>query len=597
MQDQDDIGYSSLDEMSLKNQSVSESDDEDEALADAENQLLAMLAPVNSDCGVPSLTLGSFFDNKESIRSVVLRAESNIGRRVYVKKQEAKIVLFLCKGKDCLFRARFSFLKRQQWQLTVLNDQHTCLPEKMSVSKSNVLRPVIEQALLVDPSMKPSSLHAYAEGSLNVPVRRHMVHLVKKQIQHLSAVEEGKLFNRLPAIFDHLSLKDPGGHFVLEKHADDRFSQLFISPSFAKSCFENAKPVIGIDGAHTRNAIKQILLLATVKDGNNTIMVIAFGIVAIESSESWRWFLSHLKQHIPSIDRDGVTIVSDRDKGIMDALPLVFPRCSFSWCCQHLAQNVQRKQGAGGVGSAKMFWMIARSTTPEEYAERLLALKEANVKAYNYVLLLPKERYCNALFPSPRFGNMTSNLVEAINGAFRNIRCRPIVHLIEGIWEWMAKKRYDRSTMETTTILTPNAFKYLTQIRKEASSYVVATFGVGVATVRGCNGCEFEVNLTQNSCTCGLFNDLQFPCRHALKVIDIQGLTLLDSIHPCYRSATFKVAYSQIIPAVQLRRLGEGETDVNFLPPIVRRGKGRPKTTRGSAGVYHQNNRTRNNNL
>jgi hypothetical protein len=88
--------------------------------------------------------------------------------------------------------------------------------------------------------------------------------------------------------------------------------------------------------------------------------------------------------------------VSDRDKGIMDALPLVFPRCSFSWCCQHLAQNVQRKQGAGEVGSAKKFWMIARSTTPEEYAERLLALKEANVKAHNYVLLLPKERYCNA---------------------------------------------------------------------------------------------------------------------------------------------------------------------------------------------------------
>jgi hypothetical protein len=90
-------------------------------------------------------------------------------------------------------------------------------------------------------------------------------------IQH-SSVEEGTLFNRLPAIFDHLALKDPGGHFVLKNHTDDRFSQLFISPSFAKSCFENAKPVIGIDGAHTRNAIKQILLLATVEDGNNTIM-------------------------------------------------------------------------------------------------------------------------------------------------------------------------------------------------------------------------------------------------------------------------------------------------------------------------------------
>ena len=78
------------------------------------------------------------------------------------------------------------------------------------------------------------------------------------------------------------------------------------------------------------NEINQILILATANDGNNTILVIAFGIIAIESIQSRRWFLSHLKQHIPSIDRDGVTIVSDRDKGVMEALPLVFPRCSLS---------------------------------------------------------------------------------------------------------------------------------------------------------------------------------------------------------------------------------------------------------------------------
>jgi hypothetical protein len=140
-----------------------------------------------------------------------------------------------------------------------------------------------------------------------------------------------------------------------------------------------------------------------------------------------------VSEQLEAAHATGMTIVSDRDKTIMKALPVVFPRCSFSWCCQYLAQNVQRKQGAAGFGSATLFWKIALSTTPEEYWDRLLALKETNVRAYNYVLLLPKHEYCNAFFPHPRFGNMISNLVEAINGAFREIRRRRIVEMVDGI--------------------------------------------------------------------------------------------------------------------------------------------------------------------
>jgi hypothetical protein len=214
-----------------------------------------------------------------------------------------------------------------------------------------------------------------------VKVKRHMVNLVNRKVQHNSVDLEAKLFNRLPAVVKHLTLKNPEGRFVLQRDNNNQFSKLFISPSFATPFFENSKPVIGIDGAHTRNRVGQVLLLATVKDGNNTIILIAFGIVAIECFETWLWFLNNLKEHMPTINHDGVTIVSDRNKGIMEALPVVFPQCSFSWCCQHLAQNFQRKQGAGGLGSAKLFWKIALFTTTEEYSDRLLALEEMNVRA------------------------------------------------------------------------------------------------------------------------------------------------------------------------------------------------------------------------
>jgi hypothetical protein len=276
---------------------------------------------------------------------------------------------------------------------------------------------------------------------------------------------------------------------------------------------------------------------------------------------------------------------SDRDKGLMEALPNVLPRCTFSWCCHHLAANVSHRQGAGGARSGTAFWSIAKSITPQQYAQRLLALRDANAKAYNYVVSLPRERYCNAFFPIPRFGAMTSNLVESINSSFREIRRRPIVAMIEGIYDWMATKRYERSTVTNSTTLTPNAFAILTSLQKDASYTVVAS-AQGIATVTGINGNQFLVNLSQKRCSCGLFHDFQFPCTHALKLITMQRLQVLDYVHPCYLAESYMLAYGTIVPPVQLRRVGEGAAADACLPLVVVRGRGRPRTKRRSAGVY-----------
>jgi hypothetical protein len=212
------------------------------------------------------------------------------------------------------------------------------------------------------------------------------------------------------------------------------------------------------------------------------------------------------------------------------------------------------------------------------------------------VLPVPKHKYCNGFFPHPRFGNMTSNLVEAINGAFREIRRRPIIEMVEGIWEWMAKKRYERISLEIPTSLAPNAFRCLTDQREE-TSYTVAVSGTGIATVTGPNRSQFDIDLAKKSCSWGAFFDLQSPCKHALAVIDFQWLHVLVYMHPCYLSERYKLAYGQIVPPIQLKRVGEGETEVVRLAPTTHRGKGRPKTKRNSAGSYRQTRRSRPHNL
>jgi hypothetical protein len=194
---------------------------------------------------VTDLNFACLLEDKKLIHTAVLSAASNIGRSVYVKKQQAKIVLYLCKGDGCLFRARFR-LKPQHWKLTGFNEEYTCIPASKVASKSQVLQPVIERALLLDPSMKPAAFQFYIESSLKVNVRRHMVIAVNRSSQHNSVDQEAMLVNRLPAIIQYLTLKDPEGHFVFQKDNNNnnnnyQFSKLFLfldnqKPSLALVC-------------------------------------------------------------------------------------------------------------------------------------------------------------------------------------------------------------------------------------------------------------------------------------------------------------------------------------------------------------------------
>jgi hypothetical protein len=121
----DKISVSSSDEDSGASQpeSVLDSDLDEDGVANAQEELLALAGPINDSRTIPScsttndlqsprLLEGSMFHDKKTIREAVFRAESNIGWSVYVKKQQRKIVLYFCKHDGCLFRACFSLLQR-----------------------------------------------------------------------------------------------------------------------------------------------------------------------------------------------------------------------------------------------------------------------------------------------------------------------------------------------------------------------------------------------------------------------------------------------------------------------------------------------------
>ncbi|KAL2506598.1 MuDR family transposase [Abeliophyllum distichum] len=114
-----------------------------------------------------------------------------------------------------------------------------------------------------------------------------------------------------------------GSHIDLEvDQVSKRFQRLFVSYHACIHGFNHCRPVLFIDGTFLKGRFKGILLSATAKNGNQGLYPLAYAVVDSENYDNWLWFLEQLRSIVQS-NRE-LTFVSDRNVGLMEALPKAF---------------------------------------------------------------------------------------------------------------------------------------------------------------------------------------------------------------------------------------------------------------------------------
>ncbi|KAE8661228.1 Calcium-dependent protein kinase 20 [Hibiscus syriacus] len=172
-------------------------------------------------------------------------------------------------------------------------------------------------------------------------------------------------------------------------YRDGRFELLFIAIGAAiRSFITCMRPVIIVDRAHLKGRYLGVNLLAVAMDANNGILPIAYGVGKSETSDSWTWFMGHLRDYIGPISN--LTIISDRKSKIN--------------VCWYKKSQMDILEGYVGFG-----------------------------------------RWSRVHQLGARYGFMTSNSVESINALSRHSRKLPITMLMEffraSIQQWYYKKR------------------------------------------------------------------------------------------------------------------------------------------------------------
>jgi hypothetical protein len=112
---------------------------------------------------------------------------------------------------------------------------------------------------------------------------------------------------------------NPDSSFFLSLDDGGRFKQCYMSLEACKRGFlQGCRPVIFIDGCHIKTRCRGQLLCVVGMDPNDCIFPIAMAAVEVEDTSSWTWFLETLKSDLGIVNTAPWTIMSDKQKVILD---------------------------------------------------------------------------------------------------------------------------------------------------------------------------------------------------------------------------------------------------------------------------------------
>ncbi|XP_025611641.1 uncharacterized protein [Arachis hypogaea] len=448
---------------------------------------------------------------------------------------------------------------------------------------AEVIKPLVE----VDPSLKVKSVIAEVQSKFNYTISYRKAWLAKKKaIANIFCGWEAS-YEALPSWFEAMVQKDPSAVVEIETapaYLGDEVVQdiriltrVFWSFYPYIRAFRSCKPIVQIDGTHLYGKYKGALLVAVSQDGNGNIVPLAFAVVEGETSDAWHFFLTHLRTHV--VTRDGIGLISDRHDSITSAIARSNgswepPRAIRMFCVRHIASNFLRNFKAPYL--QKLIVNMGYCRTVREFNVQYARLRERGEAYTQWLDRIPRQQYALAFDNGYRWGHMTTNLVECINGVLKGARNLPITSLVKATF-YRLNELFTRKKAEA-------------EARTNAGHQAAGNIQVNlfdrqneVFEVREMpSGLEYAVNLRQRHCDCGEFQTYRIPCRHVFACCANQRLDWQQYVHDVYRMEEIKKVYR-----ARFKPLGNPATWPVYQGPrhipnphLKRVSKGRPKITR-----------------
>jgi hypothetical protein len=427
-------------------------------------------------------------------------------------------------------------------------------------------------------------------------------------------------FNRNKESIDKQMGIGPGHKYLLG---------ILFTTSVGLTCVRHLQNVIQADGCHV-NFGKYTIYSAYGSGADGTMFPVSFAILfGNETADGWGRFWEFTVRHYPFLNQSDVTVITDQDKGSINAINRHLPNACHFFCSWHRKGNVMKKcQGGKRFNSGYWFFNQMLQCYTLEGIAKCRADNENNVP--DHALEYLSQVNDTAQYPASRcamdeniimYGRSASSGNESMNRANMRAHERHGVDLVVAtmLLLKLASRRYENKKAIAwnegwTSMLTRKGLEkcdecfvnvhlrnYRYDIQETVDRWVVTVSErvsnhdtavqsiVQIMKEGGTHGSRF------GTCTCGRPRVLGVPCHHmviAVKSGMIPNLTKENVMPFWWMNAQFRLQYPQELnleagmDMTLLKSQGAPSPTIHYCPEIAGKKKtGRPTNNQRIAGV------------
>ncbi|CAL1371209.1 unnamed protein product [Linum trigynum] len=339
------------------------------------------------------------FASPEQFKEAITRHSIEIGADIRWVRSSQKKKEVVC-AQNCGWRVYASWYgKRETFIVKGVGTPHDC-PRSFRNRGATAKWIATEylERFRVDQDWNVNLMAAEIKQKHNLDVTRkacYRARIEARRILHGTLQED---FHRMRSYVGHLQKVDPDGTFLLEVDLEPESEKVYFKrfyvgfSSLSRGFLEGCRPFFCLDGCFLKGEVKGMLLSAVGKDGNNHMYPIAWAVVESENGSSWTWFIQTLKEQLHIVDGNCWTIVSDQQKGLVDAIHECLPHAEHRKCARHVHAHFKAKHRFDMATT--LYWEAVYSTNEPDWKAATAKLKDLGGTVYQDFMAMEPERFC-----------------------------------------------------------------------------------------------------------------------------------------------------------------------------------------------------------
>ncbi|KAG8367491.1 hypothetical protein BUALT_Bualt16G0077500 [Buddleja alternifolia] len=339
-----------------------------------------------------NLFVGLQFASRKKYKEVLKDWVVKKGWDLKFLKSERGKVTAICKN-GCDWRIHASpVMQTTTYQIKSIKGKHICNHRTDSKQADyKYIGKRIQHFIKDNPNEGLESLKNKIRRDVLVECSMHKVYMAKRYALELLRGDVKEQYNRLYDYCATVVKHNPNSTMVLK--IDRSLTPLVLERMYCclsgckEGLLDGCRPIIGLDGRFLKGLYKGQLSIVVGRDGNDNLVPIVYTMVEVEK------FGSHE-------DRDWA-FISDRQKGLVEAVAKVAPRAQHRFCVRHMYNNF--KATFKGVELKQLFWKAASTYNVRQHLrviseiQRLYPKKETKQTPYEWLNVIHAAHWAREL--------------------------------------------------------------------------------------------------------------------------------------------------------------------------------------------------------